>query len=234
MINFIKKYWKILLPILIVGFIFSIYFIGVCNGKRNSNPTPADTTGAYVKRIQVKDAKILLDNTVLAAQNYLLNDSIKTLNKQLTQGTVVIIKEVDKIKKLPLDSAVKMMADNFNDKHIITMQVDGKDTGVVITPLDTRQVNIDFAMKNYFKSNIGILKSEVRIYSKKDSLNKKIIANDSIVIGDKDKSVVLLTNDNDNLQKELKTMTSKYKRQRFFKDVFEFTTLVSVIYAALK
>ncbi len=130
-----------------------------------------------IEQAHIKDLMIELD-TVRTRNNELL-DSIKTIK------TKVIIKEVEKIKYLPLDSNVKLLSDNLNKYGEFTtpedtlpglLAVNKKDTVVAISENNLKDIN-----SIVVKYELGVAENDL-LY--------KVIENDSIALGIKD-SIIL-------------------------------------------
>ena len=238
-VNTVKTYWKIIVPVAIVALLFSVYFIGTCNGRKNANgTTTVDTTAAFVKKIQAQNA--ILETNIAALSKQKSQDSIKFINdlKNATQIQIVYIKSQDSAKHLDLTDAVNLMAKELQDttKGNITLSISTnlKDTLVSMKHPDVIKINAEFITAGYLTKENANLSAEVAVEVNKDSLNNLVIADYKKIINNDNESTEALTADNAKLTKDLKTMTGKYKRQRFFKDLFEGTTLVAVIFAALK
>ena len=232
--SFIQKYWKILLSVLIAIFIFSLYFnISSCTKKRN-NPTTVDTTSAYIRKVEAYN-KVLLGQIDTWKQQH-AKDSLAliALKNDIGNIQIVYVKTQDSARKLPLTGAVKLMALNLNDKGKITMQVASNDTTISIIPKNVYDVNSAFISKNYYaKENFDLTKA-LNISVNSDSLNLLIIKNYEQIIKGKDGVAETLQEQNTVLNKNLTSMTGKFKRQRFFKDLYLGGFVAALIYGILK
>ena len=232
----VKKYWKILLSVAIVAFIFAVYFIGQCNGKKNANPAPADTLNTYIKKIESQNVVLLSQIATLTKLK--AKDSLNFIAELNDQSHIqyIYVHTQDSARKLPLTGAVRLMALNLKDtaKGKINIQMSAKDTVVCMPHQDVYNVNSEFITANYLQKDNNDLKKEVSIELNKDSLNNVIIGKYKGIVKNDSTVTNVLQTENNTLTTNLKKMTSKFKRQRFFKDVFEGTTLVAIIWAALK
>ena len=229
-----KKYSKILISVAIIVLLFSIYFIGACNGKKKNQPTIIDTTQSYIKKLASKDSVIVLENENIKVTVKIKADSISFLKKQLCLNRIETVIKIEHAKQLPLDSGILMMAQIFNDKTQIKSQVEGNDTGVVITPRDVKQVNTTQIMKDFFKGTVKILRHEIRLYAINDSLKNIEIKNDSDLFLDKNSIVIMEQEQNTILTKQIASLTKQYKRQKLWKTVFEGISGTLLIFSALK
>jgi hypothetical protein len=100
--------------------------------------------------------------------------------------------------------------------------------------LNVYTINSEYITNSFLSSDNNDLKKEVKIELNKDSLNTAIIANYKTIITGDVTVTESLQEANATLTKSLATETKKYKRQRFFKDVFMGVAGVLLIFSALK
>ena len=233
--SFITKYWKILMAVLIIVFLFSIYG-NISSCVKGKKVVPVDTLQAYLQ----KEKKIELD---LLSQIALLKtthkqDSVKYAKLEADRSNIQIIyiKSQDSARKLPLPAAVKLMAQNLKDtvKNDITVEVIKKDTAVKIQPKHVYDINATYITNNFLQKDNDLLKRELLVANSKDSISCVIIKKYETLLGDKDNIQKALETDNTNLTKNLDKMTKAKNRQKFFKDVFEGIAGVAIIYDILK
>lgn len=232
--SFIQKYWKILLSVLIAIFIFSLYFnISSCTKKRN-NPTTVDTTSAYIRKVEAYN-KVLFGQIENWKQQH-TKDSIALANvkNNISNIQIVYVKEQDSARKLPLTSAVKLMAQNLNDKGKITMQVKQSDTTISIIPKNVYDINSVFISNNFLQQSNNELNQALNLSISGDSINQFIIHNYEQIVKGKDDVNETLAEQNATLNKNLTSMTGKFKRQRFFKDLYLGGFVAALIYGILK
>ena len=196
---------------------------------KKRTPATTDTTNAYIKKIEMSNAQLMEQLATLTKLKK--QDSIDFIKIQQDMNNIqyVYIYVQDSARKLPLTSAVKFMAQNLKDtiKGNISMQIKSSnsivDTNVCITSKDVYTVNSEFITVDYLNKTNTDLKKQINLELNKDSLNTNIIDKyQSIIKGDSAVTKTLQA-DNAQLTADLKKMTTKWKVQRFFKDVFEGT-----------
>ena len=230
----IKKYKNIIIAVGVIAILFSVYFIGTCNGKRHNKPTTVDSLAAQIKTEQA-EKKVLL-KTIADLQARRLQDSLKLLQEANAEQNIIVVynNTQDSARKLKLTPAVNLMADNINAKGKITMLYEAKDTLVCIPSKAVYNVNSTYILNDYFAKENSSLEAEIFLYKDEDSTCTQIIDNYKLVIN-KD---TIISNDlkieNNKLQTQLTKMTKQYKHQRFFKEVMEGVAGVAIIYSILK
>jgi hypothetical protein len=236
-VNTVKTYWKIILPIAIVGFIFAVYFIGTCNGKKSTNTTPVDTLNAKIKAVQA--ANVILEAKNVSLEKLKVQDSIQMVAMAAAMNNiqVIYVHTLDSAKHLSLTAAVNLMKLNLKDatnKIALQISTNLTDTLVSMPYLNVYTINSEYITNSFLSSDNNDLKKEVKIELNKDSLNTAIIANYKTIITGDVTVTESLQEANATLTKSLATETKKYKRQRFFKDVFMGVAGVLLIFSALK
>ena len=214
--SFVQKFGKKLgVSIMIVSFLFLIYFIGSCNGKKHNQVSTKDTTQIQLKALTSKNVELLTENNMLKTK--IKTDSIKIVAVEIDRKNIKIqyIDLTKKIQTLSLDSAILYMATNLRDKTPITYEIQTSDTIVGITPNDVKDINNCYVSKNYYTKDNNMLKSELALMTSKDSSKTEEILNYEEILKNKDKVIVIEQEQDANLNKSLTLMTKKYKRQKF-------------------
>ena len=231
-----KQYWKVIVPLLVVVLFFAIYFIGQCSGKRKNQPitNSIDTLKKYTEKVEKRNAVLLQEITKL--KDKLRQDSIHIIEveKQRQDANIQYAYLISKIKTLPLDSAVKLMAYNFTNKTPIITRIEAKDTLVSICPLQVKEVNNAFITSYMFKSDNEYLNNEIKLMISSDSNLVQILVKQEEMLNSKDNIITGNEQVNKELILSLNKVTKQYKHQRFWKYVFKGTSLFLLGYAALK
>lgn len=175
-----------------------------------------------VEQEHIKDLMIELD-TVRSRNNELL-DSIKTIK------TKVIIKEVEKIKYLPLDSNVKLLSDNLNKYGEFTtpedtlpglLAVNQKDTVVAISENNVKDIN-----SIVVKYELGVAENDL-LY--------EVIKNDSIALGIKDSIIldkdVIISKQDSIFDINMKRLEKQIKRDKVISGTLGATVGAAVVTA---
>lgn len=229
----LDKYWKILLPVVIVVLFFLVYWTGTCVGKR-SVKTTTDTIQQHIDKVEKHNAVLLAQVDSLKAKIHSDSVRIVTIENHRDSIRTVYIYTSEQISNLPLDSGVQFMADNLTDKTKISVSVKGKDTIVGITPKDVKQINIAFVQRDYFSVDNDALISELGYMSSKDSSQVQIIKKYEEVIFGKDMIIDAKDTQVTDITAQLKEMTKKKNSQFRQKLLYKFLFLVTLGYAAVK
>lgn len=232
--EFIKKYRKIIFALSVVVILFSVYFIGQCNGKRSVKPNTTDTMAAYVNKI----------NKDLAKKQYII-DSLerKHINDSL-QYVVLLRNEyilgqqqaqtIEQIKFLPFDSAMTFAQRNYNDTtKILKIQMYDKNRAC-LSSSQLMETNICFSnnkfllkLKDTLNKKILLLLGDNETNRKEVEIYKSMLIDKDNIVSTKDEQLAIANKD---LAKE----TKMYRRQKFWKFVYKGGFLATLIYAALK
>lgn len=231
--SFITKYWKILLSVIIIVFLFSLYG-NISSCMKGKKVVPVDTLQAYLQK--EKQIELVLLSQVEKLKTLHKTDSLRYVQLEASRADVqiVYIHTQDSARRLPLTGAVDFMAQNLKDRENIKMQVSKQDTTISIVSKNVYDINSMFISNKFLVQDNSLLKSEVAISTSKDSVSCIIIKNYETLLKDKSSVEEVLQEQNTVLNKNLTSMTKSMKRQKFFKNVFEATTLAAIIFAALK
>ena len=180
------------------------------------------------------------DNTVIIDQvEKIKQDSIRIINLmdmikvyeqriRESQELIIGIREIANNaikhnKVLPLDSSVKLMAENFADKKEIELTVSGFDTTAGIHLEQIREVNQAFMFSDYFMQYTIYQGEQIENYIKKDSIYAEIVrshdqisAGKDVIIGEQDKENKALQEQN---AKEVKRTKWQRVQKYFWKGV---------------
>lgn len=176
------------------------------------------------EQAHIKDLMIELDT--MRSRNNELHDSIKTIK------TKVIIKEVEKIKYLPLDNNVKLLSDNLNKHGEFTtpedtlpglLAVNQKDTIVAISENNLKDINCIVV-----RYELGVAEND---------LLHKVIENDSIALGIKDSIImdkdVIISKQDSIFDLNMKRLEKQIKKDKVISGTLGATVGAAVVTAII-
>lgn len=159
---------------ILIGLVIFLFFqIDCCKKPVN---TTSDSTTVIIKNL--KDA-VKSDSLEIVGYKKILHDkdSILTANflKQQEQH-LVDIREINRIKQLPLNKVCYEVARNFTDKREIKTVVERNDTTTGLHPFQIKEVLISQTNeKNYLRENM-LLEGQINVYKAKDSIFREIMS----------------------------------------------------------
>ena len=234
-IDFYKKYSEIINSVLVVALIFSVYFMGTCNGRKNAKSIIiTDTTQAHIDRVEKHNTELKKTNDSLMIAVYQYKKELQTIKEQQQNNEDHISVLIHNIKELPIDNSVILMALNFTNKQSIKTTLKDGDTLISVHPKQVTEVNITYTTLDYYKQDNAYLSQELSLMTSTDTALSQIIENQNEMLVGKDDIILGNEKITARIKADLDLMTKKYKRQKFWKFVYKGGFIAAVVYAIIK
>lgn len=225
---------KLVFAVSVIAILFIVFFMGQCNGKRSSKPTTDSTSAVIIKQKEAENKVLVAEISELKEK--LKADSIKIVQtekeREIIKNQYIYLS--DHVKTLPLNEAVLFMAGNFTDKREIKVQVEQKDTGVVISPTQAKEINVTYVSNGYLQIDNEFLIEELAYRVSSDSAMTQIIVKQEAMLNNQDNIIDVKSEQIAVMNKSIETLTKHYKGQKRQKYIYKFAAMVLLVFAAIK